>query len=193
LGLRATTTTGASKALYQESMLMTDKDITQVRIGQHGFGIIGIKRLMEELAEDYTDRSDAEVAAVMVERLSKDNYIPAKVREDYGRAFVREFRKFLGQPYTEDAAVGLDIKVLGMGCPQCHALTQTIMELLTELQLPARLDHITDIKEIARFRVMGSPALVVNGKVVSVGSMPARDKLKAMLAKACAAPSETGK
>ena len=63
---------------------MTDKDITQVRIGKYGFGIIGIKRLMEELAENYADKSDAEVEAVMVERLSKDNYIPANVREDYG-------------------------------------------------------------------------------------------------------------
>ena len=77
---------------------MTEKDITQVRIGQYGFGIIGIKRLMEELAETYTDKSDAEVKAVMVERLSKDNYIPTNVREDYGKAFVREFRKFLGSP-----------------------------------------------------------------------------------------------
>ncbi len=163
---------------------MTDKDITQVRIGQYGFGIIGIKRLMEELAETYADKSDAEVAAVMVERLSKDNYIPANVREDYGRAFVREFRKFLGQPYTEDAAAGLDIKVLGMGCPQCHALTQTIMELLTELQLPAGLDHVTDIKEIARYGVMGSPALLINGKVMAVGSVPHKDKIKKWLVEA---------
>ncbi|HBD09770.1 MAG TPA: hypothetical protein DCZ69_16075, partial [Syntrophobacteraceae bacterium] len=102
----------------------------------------------------------------MVERLSKDNYIPANVREDYGKAFVREFRKFLGQPYIEDTKAGLDVKVLGMGCAQCHRLTQTIMELLTELQLPAAVDHVMDIKEIAGFGVMGSPALVINGKVM---------------------------
>ena len=135
---------------------MTDKDITQVRIGQHGFGIIGIKRLMEELAGTHADKSDAEVAEVMVERLSKDNYIPANVREDYGKAFVREFRKFLGQPYTEEVPQGLDIKVLGPGCNQCRGLDQTIMEVLTELQLAASVDHVTDIKEIARYRVMGS-------------------------------------
>ena len=166
---------------------MTDKDITQVRIGQHGFGIIGIRRLMEELAENYADQSDAEVKAVMVERLSKDNYIPANVREDYGNAFVREFRKFLGQPYTEDAGTGLDVKVLGTGCPQCRALTQTIMELLTELQLPAGVDHVTDIKEIARYRVMGSPALVINGKVMAVGSVPPRERIKNWLKETSAA------
>jgi len=166
---------------------MTDKDITQVRIGQHGFGIIGIRCLMEELAANCADKSDAEVKAVMVERLSKDNYIPANVREDYGKAFVREFRKFLGQPYTEDAEAGLDVKVLGAGCPQCQALTQTIMELLTELQLPAGVDHVTDIKEIARYRVMGSPALVINGKVMAVGSVPPRERIKNWLKEASAA------
>jgi small redox-active disulfide protein 2 len=163
---------------------MTEKDITQVRIGQYGFGIIGIKRLMEELAEAYADRSDEEVKTEMLERLSKDNYIPTNVREDYGKAFVREFRKFLGQPYTEDIKAGLDVKVLGMGCAQCHALTQTIMELLAELQLPAGLDQVTDIKEIARYGVMGSPALVINGKVMAVGNVPPKEKIKKWLAEA---------
>jgi hypothetical protein len=172
---------------------MTEKDITQVRIGQYGFGIIGIKRLMEELSASHADKSDAEVAAVMVERLSKDNYIPANVREDYGKAFVREFRKFLGQPYTEEVPQGLDIKVLGPGCNQCRGLEQTIMEVLTEIQLAASVEHVTDIKEIARYRVMGSPALVLNGKVVAVGSIPSRDKLKTMLAQASAKQAEPAK
>jgi hypothetical protein len=163
---------------------MTDQDIKRVRIGQYGFGIIGIKRVMEELAESHAHKSDAEAAAVMVERLSKDNYIPANVREDYGKAFVREFRKFLGQPYTEDAGAALEVKVLGAGCAQCHALTQTLMELLTELQLPAGVDHVTDIQEIARYRVMGSPALVINGKVMAVGSVPPKARIKQWLMEA---------
>jgi hypothetical protein len=49
------------------------KDITQVRIGQDGFGIIGIKRLMEEAAEEYADKRGAEVRTVMLKRLGKDN------------------------------------------------------------------------------------------------------------------------
>jgi glutaredoxin len=163
---------------------MTDKDITQVRIGRYSFGIVGIKQLMEDLATTHADRSDAEVSAVMLERLSKDNYIPGKVRDEYGRAFVREFRKSLGQPYNEDTEAALEVKVLGTGCPQCRALTQTLMEILTELQLPAGVDHVTDIKEIARYRVMGSPALVINGKVISVGSVPPKDRIKRWLMEA---------
>ena len=75
----------------------------------------------------------------------------------------------------------LEIKVLGMGCAQCHSLTQTVMELLTELNCPANLDHVTDIKEIARYGVMGTPALVINGKIVMVGRVPPRNQLKAWL------------
>jgi hypothetical protein len=172
---------------------MPEQDITQVRIGQHGFGIIGIKRLMEELAASHAAKSDAEVAAVMVGRLGKDNYIPAKVREDYGKAFVREFRKFLGQPHAEEASQGLDIKVLGPGCNQCRGLEKTIMDVLTEIQMAASVEHVTDIKEIARYGVMGTPALVLNGKVVSVGSVPPRDKLKGMLVKAGGVPPQAVK
>jgi hypothetical protein len=172
---------------------MAGKDITQVRIGQYSFGIIGIQRLMEEMAASHAQRSDAEVQAVMLERLSSNNYIPAKARNDYGKAFVRAFRKFLGQPCCDDAPRGLDIKVLGPGCNQCRGLEQTLMDVLTEIQLAASVEHVTDLKAIARYGVMGTPALVINGKIVSVGSVPPRSKLKAMLLQADAPQGAKGK
>jgi hypothetical protein len=166
---------------------MADKSITRINVSNFGVSIIGLKELMEEMAGSHADKSDAEVQSLMVERLSQENYIPSKVKEDYGKAFVREFRKSLGQPFTEDVPKGLDVKVLGAGCNQCRALTQTIMEILTELQLPAGVDHITDMKEIARYRVMGSPALIINGKTRAVGSVPPRDRIKKWLLEASVA------
>ncbi|HDR16697.1 MAG TPA: thioredoxin family protein [Desulfobacteraceae bacterium] len=35
-----------------------------------------------------------------------------------------------------------------------------------------------DIKEIGSYGVMGTPALIINGKVKSVGSVPPRSRLK---------------
>jgi hypothetical protein len=163
---------------------MAEKSITRINVSNFGVSIIGLKELMEELATTHGDKSDAEVQSLMVDRLSQDNYIPSKAKEDYGKAFVRELRKSLGQPYTEDAPKGLDVKVLGVGCSQCRALTQMIMEILTELQLPAGVDHVTDMKEIARYRVMGSPALIINGKTRAVGSVPPRDRIKKWLLEA---------
>jgi len=163
---------------------MAEKDITKIRIGKFDIGIVGIQQIISEIAQTDAGKSDKEIAAVMLERLARDNYIPGGAREDYGQAFVREFRKFTGQPYKDEAPRGLEIKVLGMGCAQCNSLERTVMELLTELDLPASLDHVTDIKEIARYGVMGTPALVINGRVMAVGKVPARNQMKTWLLEA---------
>jgi hypothetical protein len=163
---------------------MAEKDITKIRIGNCDIGIIGIKQIISEIAPTDAGKSDEEIAALMLERLGRHNYIPGGAREDYGRAFVREFRKFTGQPCEDEVPQRLEIKVLGMGCAQCHSLTQTIMGLLTELDLPASLDHVTDIKEIARYGVMGTPALVINGRIMAVGKVPPPRKLKEWLIEA---------
>jgi small redox-active disulfide protein 2 len=160
------------------------KDITKIKIGKFDISIIGIRQLVAEMAETHAHEPDAEVARFMMERLSRDNYIPGPAKEEYVSAFVREFRKYTGQPFQDEAPEGLEIKVLGMGCAQCHSLTQTLMELLTELGLPASLDHVTDIKEIAQYRVMGTPALIINGRVMAVGRVPPRKQLKEWLIKA---------
>ena len=163
---------------------MDDKDFTRIRVGRFDVGILGLKRLVEQMATTHAGKSNEEIAAFMVRELSLHNYIPGGAKGEYGEAFLREFRKLIGQDGGETRTEGLAIKVLGMGCAQCHGLTQTIMELLTELDLPADLDHVTDIKEIARFGAMGVPALVINGKVMAVGKVPPRNQLKAWLIEA---------
>jgi hypothetical protein len=154
---------------------MAEKDITQIRGGEYAVSIVGIRQIMGDMVETHAGKSEEEVRDTMLAQLKKDNYIPAAAMEDYGKAFVREFRKFLGQPVADAPRMGLDIKVLGAGCNQCHALTQTIMGVLTERSLPAGVDHVTDIREIAGYGVMGSAALLINGKVVAVGSVPSRE------------------
>jgi len=163
---------------------MAEKDITRIDVANFSVSIIGIKQLMDEMAGTHADKSDEEVRSFMLDQLGKGNYIPGKAKDDYGKAFVREFRKSLGQPYTDDAPKGLDIKVLGAGCAQCHHLARMIMEVLSELSLPAGVDHVTDLKEIAGYGVMGSPALLINGKIMAVGSVPPRDRVKKWLTEA---------
>jgi hypothetical protein len=163
---------------------MTEKDITRISVGNFSVSIIGLKQVLNEIGASLANKPDEQTQAALLERLEKDNYIPDKARPEYGKAFVRELRKFLGQPYADDSPKGLDIKVLGAGCTQCHHLTQLVMEVLTELNMPAGVDHITDFKEIARYGVMGSPALLINRKVVAVGSVPPRDRIKKWLLEA---------
>jgi hypothetical protein len=46
------------------------------------------------------------------------------------------------------------------------------------MNIAAGLRHVSDIKEIARYKLLGSPALVINNKVVSVGEVPPKSKIR---------------
>ncbi len=155
---------------------MPQDDYMLIKINKHGVGIIGLKEALEKLTPTHAHKSDDEVQAALFERLSKKNYIPEPARETYGKAFVREFRKYLGQPYEKEVSEGLEIKVLGPGCTQCDKLQMKLMQVMSEMNLAADLEHVTDIKEIGRFGVMGTPTLVINGEVKSVGSVPPQEK-----------------
>jgi small redox-active disulfide protein 2 len=156
---------------------MSDDDLLQINIAGRPIGILGFKAIFEELAPTLAQSTDDVLAQELVTRLSKKNYIPEKVKAEYGKALVREFRRQLGQPLQEEKPAGLVIKVLGQGCNNCRELTQRIMDVMSELNLAADLEHVTDIKAIAQYGVLGSPALIINGKVLSVGSVPSKKQL----------------
>ena len=80
---------------------MTENDITRIKVDKRTISIIDIKPTMAEMAQTYAGKPDEEVRSTMLERLGRDNYISSTARDDYGKAFVREFRKFLGQLYSE--------------------------------------------------------------------------------------------
>jgi small redox-active disulfide protein 2 len=161
---------------------LSQDDIVKVRINQQQIGIVGLKRVVEEMAaEAYGERPDEEVREELLKRLSKGNYIPHSAREAYGEALLREFNKSLGRPYEEPASEGLEIKVLGPGCDRCDKLEMDVMDVAAEMNLPAAVDHIRDIKEIGSYGVMGTPALVIDGKVVSVGAVPSKEKIRQLL------------
>ncbi len=99
-------------------------------------------------------------------------YKAIKVRKKYGHAFVREFRRFLGQPFDDEHSQGLEIKVLGAGCVVCDSLENKVMEALTEMNLAAELEHIRDGDQIAEYKVKGTPALIIKGEGVSTHTAP---------------------
>ncbi|MBW1999717.1 MAG: thioredoxin family protein [Deltaproteobacteria bacterium] len=75
----------------------------------------------------------------------------------------------------------MEIKVLGAGCAQCNRLEQELMQVMAEAEIVADIEHVRDIKEIGRYGVMGTPALIINGEVKSVGKVPPRTELKQWL------------
>ena len=46
------------------------------------------------------------------------------------------------------------------------------------------IDHVTDFSQIAAYGVMSTPALVVDGKVVSYGKVLSKDEAKTIIQKA---------
>jgi hypothetical protein len=153
-------------------------------VGSQKVGITGLDQALEELAPILADKSDAEAEQALLERLEKRNYVPSSARREYAVALTRELRRFLGQPVEAAPLTGLEVKILGEGCNRCEALTALVMTVLAEMKLSADVEHVRDIKEIAGYGVMGTPALVVNRKVVLVGSVPSPRQLKDLLARA---------
>ncbi len=83
---------------------------------------------------------------------------------------------------AEKAVAG--IKVLGSGCAKCNALEATVRSALEELGMDTAIDHVTDFGQIAAYGVMSTPALVVDGKVVSYGKVLSKDEAKTLIRKA---------
>jgi hypothetical protein len=167
-------------------MIMTKDEITQIKVGHHRMGIIGLKQALEEVSREFAGRSDNKVTAELIRRLSKLNYIPENSRKDYEPAFLREYKKFVGQPYERSNLEDLEIKVLGSGCPCCDDVEQDLMAVMTEMDLVADIEHVTDPAEIGNYGVTGTPALIINGEVKAVGSMPKKPQLRALLNEAAA-------
>lgn len=63
------------------------------------------------------------------------------------------------------------VKILGSGCAKCNQLEAATKEALEQLGMDATIDHVTDFSQIAAYGVMSTPALVVDGKVVSYGKV----------------------
>ncbi|MGQ9487084.1 MAG: thioredoxin family protein [Armatimonadota bacterium] len=80
----------------------------------------------------------------------------------------------------------MKIEVLGPGCPRCYTLEKHAREAVKQLGIGALVEHITNlqlsVKRMQEVRAMSTPALVVDGKLLSQGKVPAVHELVQMLA-----------
>ncbi len=78
---------------------------------------------------------------------------------------------------------GMDIKILGTGCPKCKALEKAVKDAVAETGVDATVSKVEDIVEIMNYGVMSTPALVVDGKVLVKGRVPSMDEIKSLIKK----------
>lgn len=72
----------------------------------------------------------------------------------------------------------MEIKVLGPGCPKCEQTEKVVREAVAESGVSAGVVKVKDTMEIAKHGVFGTPAVVVDGQVKSVGKVPGKDEVK---------------
>jgi small redox-active disulfide protein 2 len=77
----------------------------------------------------------------------------------------------------------MEIKVLGPGCPKCQQTEKIVKEAVSESGVDAQIDKVTDTMQIAGYGVFGTPAVVVDGEVKSVGKIPKKEDVKKWLKK----------
>jgi small redox-active disulfide protein 2 len=96
----------------------------------------------------------------------------------------KEAAKACGCESCDHESMGVkNIKVLGGGCAKCQALEASAKEALQELGIDAAIDHVTDFSEIASYGVMSTPALVIDGEVVSCGKVLKAEEIIPLLKK----------
>jgi small redox-active disulfide protein 2 len=77
--------------------------------------------------------------------------------------------------------IEMRIQVLGTGCAKCKQLTASAERAVAELGLGVPVEKVEDIREIMKFKVMSTPALVVDGQVRSTGKVLSPEDVKAYL------------
>ena len=75
----------------------------------------------------------------------------------------------------------MKVQILGTGCPRCRKLEANARKAIEELGVDAEVEKVQDIKEITKFGVMMTPALVIDGKVKFTGEIAPVKKIKKWL------------
>lgn len=70
------------------------------------------------------------------------------------------------------------IQILGTGCPKCKLLFANAEAAVRAAGIEAQIDKVEKIVDIAKFGVMSTPALVVNGIVKSAGKVLSPDEIQ---------------
>jgi small redox-active disulfide protein 2 len=86
----------------------------------------------------------------------------------------------------------MEIKVLGPGCANCKRLYQEAERAIAQSGQTATLAKVEAIEEIAGYGILKTPGLVIDGKVVTSGRIPAAAEIVTMITTAAAKASSAG-
>lgn len=73
------------------------------------------------------------------------------------------------------------IEVLGTGCKKCVTTAEQIASVASKLGIEVEVEKVTDPAAIMGYKVMSTPAVAIDGKLVHSGSVPDSGKIETML------------
>ena len=76
------------------------------------------------------------------------------------------------------------VVVYGSGCKKCKQLHVSAEAAVKQAGLSVEVEYVTDIMAIAAAGIMSTPALSINGRIVSTGKVLSEDAVVALLAQA---------
>ncbi len=74
-----------------------------------------------------------------------------------------------------------NIKVLGTGCVNCKTTFEMIRRQAEEAGVTVNLEKVEDLPAIMTYRVMSTPAVVIDEKLVHSGGVPSRASIQTWL------------
>ncbi len=74
-----------------------------------------------------------------------------------------------------------EVQVLGPGCARCKATEEMVKAEAGKLGIDVSVAKVTDYEAIARFGIVSTPGIVIDGKVVHAGGLPKSEDLKRWL------------
>lgn len=79
----------------------------------------------------------------------------------------------------------IEIKILGPGCPKCQVTETQVKYAVSKLdRKDIQIIKVENIEDIMNYHIMSTPALVVNGKIKSMGKVPSVEDIKRYISEA---------
>ena len=97
---------------------------------------------------------------------------------------INETREQVDACCIDDSKVRFHIKVLGTGCKSCHQQYEYVKEAIMASHFPASVEYVTDLKTIAQYGVVATPAIVIDEKPIAVGKTLKPAEVKRLLSNA---------
>ena len=94
--------------------------------------------------------------------------------------YIEALRRFLNKNGVSAKSnyMKINIKILGTGCAKCETLYKVTAKVVRENQFNAEVFKIEDIKQIMNYKILSTPGLVINEKVIFSGRVPSESEIK---------------